>query len=183
MPRLEGGACGHRRHTTKHNRGDVEKISTPHPQNAHQNSTKSHKDEGMCAFWGWGGSWKGELFTVWSPPAPHSLSHFKQSYWQGSGSSPCFQGHWSFKEVKEGSSLEATRPRLAYLASVVARWSGHIGKTLARCPMQMAPVAAFLGVDLSLHTPFFLPTQSRTYALPQGSRDACEKGKWTLVVF
>lgn len=56
MPRLEGGACGHGRHTTKHNRGDVEKISTPHPQNAHQNSTKSHKDEGMCVFWGWGGS-------------------------------------------------------------------------------------------------------------------------------
>ncbi len=183
MPRLEGGACGHGRRTTKHNRGDVEKISTPHPQNAHQNSTKSHKDEGMCAFWGWGGSWKGALFTVWSPPAPHSLSHFKQSYWQGSGSSPFFQGHWSFKEVKEGSSLEATGPRLAYLASVVARWSGHIGKTLACRPMQMAPVAAFLGVDLSLCLPFFLPTQSRTYALPQGSKDACEKGKRMLVVF
>lgn len=58
--------------------------------------------------------------------------------------------------MKEGSSLEATGPRLAYLASVVARWSGHIGKTLARRPMQMAPVAAFLGVDLSLHLPFFL---------------------------
>lgn len=60
--------------------------------------------------------------------------------------------------MKEGSSLEATGPRLAYLASVVARWSGHIGKTLARRPMQMAPVAAFLGVDLSLslRLPFFL---------------------------
>lgn len=60
--------------------------------------------------------------------------------------------------MKEGSSLEATGPRLAYLASVVARWSGHIGKTLARRPMQMAPVAAFLGVDLSLSLslPFFL---------------------------
>lgn len=79
--------------------------------------------------------------------------------------------------MKEGSSLEATGPRLAYLASVVARWSGHIGKTLARRPMQMAPVAAFLGVDLSLRLPFFLPTQSPTYALPQGSKDACEKGK------
>ncbi|XDV22479.1 hypothetical protein PO909_027365, partial [Leuciscus waleckii] len=70
-----------------------------------------------------------------SPPAPHSLSHFKQSYWQGSGSSPCFQGHWSFKEVKEGSSLEATGPRLAYLASVVARFMGARNQVLWLCEM------------------------------------------------
>lgn len=150
------GACEHRqRNNNVKSRWCWENIprrqerSTPPPKRAPKQHQVTQRQVYVCV-WGWGGYWKGALFTVWSPPAPHSLSHFKQSYWQGSGSSPCFQGHWSFKEVKEGSSLEATGPRLAYLASVVARWSGHIGKTLARRPMQMAPVAAFLGVDLSL---------------------------------
>lgn len=136
-----------------------EKIWQPPPKHTHKYIALIHTKR-TCV---WGrGALKGALFTVCCPPALHSLSHFKQSYWQGRGSSPCFQCRWSFKAVKGGSSLEATGPRLAHLANAMARWSGHIGKTLAHRPMQMAP-DAFLGGESSFSLSLFFSPPNNGY--------------------